>query len=163
MGLALPSVTGGASAARAYRLSMDHLGFMTTAAKLDCPREACGLIMRKGETAAIYRARNVSSEPEHSYSVDSEILKLAARMIRDGWRIEAIWHSHPNGLMELSAGDKAGAVVGGKPLYPGVVYLVVGLTENPMKEKDFFTSVTAWIWPPDARVPSPLKVTIHAG
>ena len=163
MSVALPAVTGAATAARGFRLSREHLNLIAALAKRDYPREVCGFIMRRGSHVEIRIAKNVAAEPEHQFSVDTETMKRAADHMRVGWCLDAIFHSHPNGLMELSEGDKMGAVVGGRALYPNVVYIVVTLTENPTKTGEWFTSATAWIWNEHDSTPSPLKLVVHSG
>lgn len=162
LGTVITSVTGTASATRGFRLAKEHLELISRLAKLDYPREVCGLLLSRAGSTTIHVAKNVAQEPERSFAVDTESMRHAARMLQSDWRLDAIWHSHTNGLLELSPGDRDGAMLAGRALYPNVVYIVVALVQNPANDKEFFTSATAWAWLGDSPTPAPLKLVVHS-
>lgn len=81
--------------------------------------------MPDGETRGILQADNVAEEPETNYEISPKSLKRAAQTVEAGGKILAIYHSHTNGHIDLSAEDREAAAPGGRPLYPESVYLVI--------------------------------------
>lgn len=55
-----------------------------------------------------------------------------------GERIACVFHSHVNGIAELSAEDRAQALPGGQPILPGVSYLVVAVVRGRAAEARIF-------------------------
>lgn len=75
------------------------------------PRECCGILL--GGTEAIdglVSARNVHSLPETHFEIDPQALVDSHRTARSGGpQVVGYYHSHPNGLAEPSATDRASA------------------------------------------------------
>jgi len=56
------------------------------------------------------------------------LLDLDAECRAKGWRMKLIYHSHPDGDMQLSPADRSHALAhDGKPLHPRVTYMVVAV------------------------------------
>lgn len=102
------------------------------------PRECCGLVLVRGGTRLLRRCRNIQDELHRmdpikhprtaakGYAISPEILTV----LRDGWRIAVIYHSHTQGGDQnhaLSADDVLAAVRHATPAYPGVHYVVLGM------------------------------------
>jgi len=75
------------------------------------PRECCGILLGEGDRiTAIRPARNVHPRPETHFEIDPQALIDAHRAERGGGpKVLGYYHSHPTGLPEPSATDKAGA------------------------------------------------------
>ena len=73
------------------------------------PHEACGLLLGQGERiTAIRPTANVHPEPARFFEIDPQALIDAHRAARDGdLQVLGYYHSHPNGLAEPSATDRA--------------------------------------------------------
>jgi len=75
------------------------------------PRECCGLLFGQGERIdASRRADNVHPTPQSHFEIDPQTLIDAHRAARNGGpEPVGYYHSHPNGLAEPSATDRATA------------------------------------------------------
>ena len=73
------------------------------------PLEACGLLLGEGEAVAKVRTcANVHPRPESHFEIDPQALIDAHRSARAGGpQVLGYWHSHPSGLPEPSATDRA--------------------------------------------------------
>lgn len=83
--------------------------------------EVCGLLFGDDSCiAAIAPAANVSPSPGDSFEIDPIALIAAHRATRqgEGARLIGWYHSHPNGVCEPSARDKAGEA--------GWLWLIIG-------------------------------------
>lgn len=80
------------------------------------PREACGLLLgQSGRIVEVVPAINVHPTPETHFEIDPKLLIDAHRAARDGGpEVIGYYHSHPNGLAEPSATDRAMAVGDGR-------------------------------------------------
>ena len=80
------------------------------------PEEACGLLL--GEDGRILEARpvaNVASDKQRHFEIDPAALIAAHRAEREGGAVlVGYYHSHPAGLPEPSATDRAQASGDGK-------------------------------------------------
>lgn len=144
MGVSLPTLAG-EQATKRYRLAQSHVDEMVTAARRAYPQEACGVLMApQGQEPIFWEAQNVAKEPEHQFSLDGRTMSRIKKFCtRYGGSLEAIWHSHPNGRLGLSPGDIQAASSAGRPYYPGVIYLVVGLVRVGHPE---YVSVVGYLW-----------------
>ena len=109
---------------------------MIAHAREEDPNECCGLLAaRDGAVTKHYRITNAERSP-YRYSMDGKELLAAYREIEDnGWEIEVIYHSHPNGQAYLSPTDREVATSpwGDGPAYP-VQQLVVGIDQHRVVE-----------------------------
>jgi proteasome lid subunit RPN8/RPN11 len=78
------------------------------------PRECCGLIEggREGDTihaVALYPARNLSEDADRFEIDPADHFKALHATRANGHEIVGCYHSHPNGVAEISARDRDGA------------------------------------------------------
>ena len=75
------------------------------------PRECCGLLLGQGvRVLEIRPAANLHDQPESHFEIDPAALIAAHRTARNGvLQVLGYYHSHPNGLAEPSATDRASA------------------------------------------------------
>lgn len=87
------------------------IGEMLADAIAASPREACGILLGKGEAiTAIAPARNVHSSPETHFEIDPQALVDAHRAAREGGpQVIGYYHSHPCGPVRPSTTDQAQA------------------------------------------------------
>jgi proteasome lid subunit RPN8/RPN11 len=80
------------------------------------PLECCGLLLGEGPRIAEVRpAANVHPDPARHFEVDPQALIDAYRAARGGGpQVLGYYHSHPNGLAEPSASDRAAAAGDGR-------------------------------------------------
>ena len=93
------------------------------------PAECCGLVAASGEEAVrVFRVENVHEHPKYGYIVDGrELYARLEEIERAGWRLGAIYHSHPRTAAVPSQTDINLAVVDGVgPVWPGTLYIIVG-------------------------------------
>ncbi len=88
---------------------------MLVAAARAYPNEACGLIEGVGEpqgwrVLAVHETANLSENPERKFLLDPQVqFDLMRRLRGTGRRIIGCFHSHPDGVAEPSATDRADA------------------------------------------------------
>ena len=75
------------------------------------PHECCGLLLGEGARLLEVRpAANVHAAPERQFEIDPAALIAAHRAARaGGLQVLGYYHSHPNGLAQPSATDRAQA------------------------------------------------------
>ena len=75
------------------------------------PLECCGLLLGRGERLLEVRpAANVHGSPQRQFEIDPAALIAAHRAARaGGLQVLGYYHSHPNGLAQPSATDRAQA------------------------------------------------------
>ena len=74
------------------------------------PHECCGLLLGGGRIERAVTAVNVHPDPACHFEIDPAALIAAHRSARgDGPQVLGYYHSHPNGLAEPSATDRASA------------------------------------------------------
>ena len=98
-------------------------------ARESVPQECCGLVAASGDEAVrVYRVENVHEHPKYGYIVDGRELYARLEEIEgEGWRLGAIYHSHPRTAPVPSQTDINLAVVHGVgPVWPGTLYIIVG-------------------------------------
>lgn len=73
------------------------------------PLECCGLLFATGErVTACQPTANVHPTPQTRFEIDPQVLINAHRAMRAGGpRVIGYYHSHPDGLPEPSATDRA--------------------------------------------------------
>ena len=73
------------------------------------PNEACGLLLgRDGVILAVRACANVAADPTRHFEIDPAELIAAHRAERAGGpQLIGYWHSHPKGLAQPSATDRA--------------------------------------------------------
>ncbi len=134
---------------RVYEIDQVMVDHIAKRSRDEYPNEACGVLLEhsEGRTRGYVDAINVAREPHHRFMFDAKSMKKLKKLVDEGYKIEAIWHSHPNGRLSLSLTDVQDAAPAGKPLYPGVVYLVLGLLWVPSTP---WMSLVGYLWEDEA-------------
>jgi len=112
------------------RISQPLYDEIVSHALAQAPNECCGMVgSHGGEARRVYRATNVHASPLR-YEIDGgEMLRLLSEIEDAGWELGAIYHSHTRSAPYPSQTDINIAVPPelGQPLWPGTIYLIVGL------------------------------------
>lgn len=118
------------AAATTLTLPASCLDALVAEAMAAAPREACGLLIGRGqEVRRIVPARNVDASPAR-YTIDpADHFSALREARREGLAVIGAYHSHPAGPPEPSPTDRAEAT-------PEFVYMIVGLAPAP--------AVAAW-------------------
>jgi proteasome lid subunit RPN8/RPN11 len=111
------------------------------------PEEACGYLSGPESAAgALTKAHPIpniqnrmhAEDPQtyprtarEAYFLDPKVrLPLERRLRAEGRALRVIYHTHPDVGAYFSAEDQRKALWNGEPLFPGVVYLVCGVTNG---------------------------------
>ncbi len=101
-------------------------------ARQDAPLEACGyLAERDGVVARVYRLTTADASPEHFSLVPAEQFAAVRAMRRDGYRLRALYHSHPASPARMSQEDIRLAAD------PSLSYVIVSLAGAQPVVKSF--------------------------
>ena len=108
---------------------------MVDHALADAPNECCGMVAAEGgEARRVLRATNIHASPLRYEIEPGEMYRLLSQIEDAGWELGAIYHSHTRSAPYPSQTDINIAVPPelGAPLWPGTVYVIVGLAgEEP--------------------------------
>lgn len=75
-------------------------------ARQDTPLEACGYIGEKdGLASRVIRLTNADASPEHFSLVPAEQFAAVRALRQDGYRLRAVYHSHPASPARMSDED----------------------------------------------------------
>lgn len=124
-------------------------------AEKDFPHETCGLLIgprkQKEKITGIYPCKNVQDEyhvldpvnfprtSETAYFIDpQDLLRVQKELREKDSEIRVIYHSHVNAGSYFSEEDQRIALSEGRPVYPGVSYLVVSVREGKSKEVSLY-------------------------
>lgn len=115
------------------------------------PEECCGVIFHDGAVDRVHRLKNIQNQlhaldPQTyprtaaiAYAMDYKELELVIdEAKRNGARLKAFYHSHPNHDAYFSNEDKAFASPFGEPTFPGTAQLVVAIYDQVVKEMSAF-------------------------
>lgn len=124
-------------------------------ARSEYPRECIGAIIGGGRDPLknrLIRLKNVQDKMHHDdpghfnrdartgYFVDpKQVFDLAREVEREGLKIIAFYHSHPDHKCFFSQEDHNGAVMWGEPVYPGVDYIVISVIKGEVKDAVTFS------------------------
>ena len=110
------------------------------------PEECCGVVLHNGLADQTQRLSNIQNQlhtldPQTyprtaatAYAMDYKELELILDSAkRNGARLKAFYHSHPNHDAYFSAEDKAFASPFGEPAFPGTAQIVVSVYERSIK------------------------------
>ncbi len=116
--------------------------------------EVCGALFGPpgGNATRCAPLPNVAPDPRRTFVVDDGAhLAALRRADQDGLVQRALYHSHPDGSVELSAADRRGlAFADGLPRLPGVVMIVVAVRIG--------CAVDVRGWSVDGPMPAPVEV-----
>ncbi len=134
-------------------LSENALEEMAQHALETFPEECCGVILSDGAIDRVHRLKNIQNQlhaldPQTyprtaaiAYAMDYKELELVIdEAKRNGARLKAFYHSHPNHDAYFSDEDKAFASPFGEPTFPGTAQIVVAVYDRAIKE------VCAFAW-----------------
>jgi proteasome lid subunit RPN8/RPN11 len=111
------------------------------------PEECCGVVFSKGNTDQVHRLRNIQNQLHEldpqtyprtaaiAYAMDHKELETVLDSSgRNGAKLKAFYHSHPNHDSYFSAEDKAFASPFGEPTFPGAAQIVVSIYDRAVKQ-----------------------------
>jgi [CysO sulfur-carrier protein]-S-L-cysteine hydrolase len=111
------------------------------------PEECCGVVLTDGAVDRVHRLKNIQNQlhtldPQTyprtatiAYAMDYKELELVIDDAkRNGAKLKAFYHSHPNHDAYFSAEDKAFASPFGEPTFPGTAQIVVAIYDRAVKE-----------------------------
>jgi [CysO sulfur-carrier protein]-S-L-cysteine hydrolase len=117
------------------------------------PEECCGIVLTDGAVDRVHRLKNIQNQlhaldPQTyprtaaiAYAMDYKELELVIDDAkRNGIKLKAFYHSHPNHDAYFSAEDKAFASPFGEPTFPGTAQIVVAIYHRAVKE------MSAFVW-----------------
>ena len=97
---------------------------MVAQAKAEAPIETCGIMAGKdGVVQKLYKMVNLDQSNDHFTMEPAEQFKVIKAIRAEGYRIQAIYHSHPESPARPSAEDIR------LSLTPGVIYVIVSLQD----------------------------------
>lgn len=97
------------------RLTRVQLAQLAALAEAAFPREACALLLGRGDgemlqVSRVVPAANIAASPDRDFELDPAVHVAVLRQLRETAspdRVVGHWHSHPNGRAEPSARDAA--------------------------------------------------------
>lgn len=110
---------------------------MVAHAREDLPNEACGIVHAKdGAPVTVHRVTNVAASPYRFEMHGMEQIRLEQARDENGETLFAIYHSHVASRAYPSQTDVRMAFfppgeVDQEPAYPGTLYILVSLAEEP--------------------------------
>jgi proteasome lid subunit RPN8/RPN11 len=117
------------------------------------PDECCGVVLSSADSDRVHRLKNIQNQlhaldpqtyprtAEIAYAMDYKELELVIEdSRRNGAKLKAFYHSHPNHDAYFSAEDKAFACPFGEPTFPGSAQIVVAIYDRVV------TDVCAFVW-----------------
>jgi len=137
-------------------------------AKETFPDECCGVVLVNGAADDVQRLKNIQNrlhelDPQTyprtattAYAMDYKELELIIdNAKRQGARLKAFYHSHPNHDAYFSAEDKAFASPFGEPTFPGTAQIVVSIYDHLIK------GIRAFGWSDEQKefVEVPVRIT----
>jgi len=88
------------------RITSDVLADIVAHARQEAPIEACGYLAEKdGLTSRAYRMTNADASSEHFSLAPAEQFATVRAMRQDGYRLRAVYHSHPASPARMSEED----------------------------------------------------------
>lgn len=117
------------------------------------PEECCGVVLTNGSADNVQRLKNIQNhlhalDPQTyprtaatAYAMDYKELELIIdNAKRNGAKLKAFYHSHPNHDAYFSPEDKAFASPFGEPTFPGTAQIVVSIYDQVVKK------ICAFVW-----------------
>jgi proteasome lid subunit RPN8/RPN11 len=150
----------------AVLLSEKALAEIESHAQETFPEECCGVVFSSGLGDFVHRLKNIQNQlhaldpqtyprtAEIAYAMGYKELELVIDDAkRNGAKLKAFYHSHPNHDAYFSAEDKAFASPFGEPTFPGTAQIVVSIYEHSVK------GMSAFAWSDEEKdfVEVPLK------
>jgi proteasome lid subunit RPN8/RPN11 len=132
-------------------LSADAWDEISRHAQAAFPDECCGVVLSKGASEQVQRIENIQNklhelDPETyprtaviAYAMDpKELESVIDNAARDGAKLKAFYHSHPEHEAYFSEEDKAFASPFGEPTFPTAAQIVVSIYDRKVKRMGAF-------------------------
>jgi len=112
---------------------------MLAHAVAEAPNECCGIVASvDGEAVRVFAARNAVASPLRYVMDGEDQLRIQEEIEERGWDYGAIYHSHTRSAPQPSQTDINMAIVPGVgPLWPGSIYIIVGLAAEEPEVRAF--------------------------
>ena len=116
----------------------------------ESPQEACGVVLARGGERRLLRCRNAQNalharDPERyprdartAYHIDDQDRLAMVRLEEQGFAPAVIYHSHVDAGAYFSETDKRQALIGGEPIYPDAIYVVVSVVRRRVDAMNAF-------------------------
>jgi glutamate-1-semialdehyde 2,1-aminomutase len=139
-------------------LRPDEFETIRRQAMAEYPHECCGVIVVRGDERRLIACRNIQDlqharDPvtfprtaANAYYMDPADVLRISRLLDEGWRLEVIYHSHPNAGAYFSETDRGQALMKGEPVYPQTTYVVVSVVGDAVQ------GAAAYRWNPAERL-----------
>lgn len=111
---------------RYFDLSADVKRALIAQAESQWPNEACGWI----RNSHVRNADNVHSAPDRFFAFSAADLIAFASECDSNTPPTALYHSHPNGIAQMSASDLQSAVTAFGPAYPVAQVIIAGVHDD---------------------------------
>jgi proteasome lid subunit RPN8/RPN11 len=134
-------------------LSETAVGEIARHAQDTFPEECCGIVLSNAGSDRVHRLQNIQNQLHAldsqtyprtaaiAYAMDYKELELVLEDAgRNGAKLRAFYHSHPNHDAYFSAEDKAFASPFGEPTFPGSAQIVVAIYNRVV------TEMCAFVW-----------------
>lgn len=95
-------------------------------AKLEAPRECCGLLIGQANLATGFTPLNNESSKYGTFQLTSSMLAVQRRIRSKGLEVLAVYHSHPSAAAVLSVSDRRGIAASRLPWVVVSPHLGVG-------------------------------------
>ena len=110
------------------------------------PQECCGMILRTGlrECTNIQDDLHRQDPVNHpqsagkAFSLTADETIFLAESLSAEDPVLAVYHSHPDDAAYFSKTDRAAALCDGRPVYPGLLHLVIACTADRISEARLF-------------------------
>lgn len=138
-----------------FKLRSEEIRAMLNHAEKEYPRECVGVITgvvgdpARNEIKKLTNTQDLlhKTDPKHfrrdartGYFADpKEVFQLVMKMEKEGRKILAFYHSHPDHKCYFSQDDLDAAVMWGEPVYPDAVYIVISIWGGEVKEAVIFS------------------------
>ncbi|HEY1778121.1 MAG TPA: M67 family metallopeptidase [Solirubrobacteraceae bacterium] len=112
---------------------------MVAHALAEAPNECCGIVASvDGEAVRVFAAANAAASPLRYVMDGEDQLRIQEEIDEHGWDYGAIYHSHTRSAPLPSQTDINMAYVDGVgPLWPGTIYIIVGVAEQEPQVRAF--------------------------
>jgi proteasome lid subunit RPN8/RPN11 len=121
------------------RISRQLYDEIVAHAVAEAPNECCGIVASvDGEAVRVFAARNAVASPLRYVMDGEDQLRIQEEIEGRGWDYGAIYHSHTRSAPQPSQTDINMALVPGiGPLWPGSIYIIVGLAAEEPEVRAF--------------------------
>lgn len=139
---------------KSVKIPEKFLSEIVKQAEEEYPRECCGMLIGGVHARSFLERRPFANKQDErrvqnadlslrtsatGYWMDPEELLTLQKEIRESFKtIKVIYHSHVDGPAVFSPEDLRMACKNGKPLWPGVSYLIVSVLHGKVRDTRFY-------------------------